>query len=52
MPEDIQLKFLRTIKGLENVDMVRPGMYHLSMCSHVVLFSDNIYSLWCGIRLC
>jgi len=25
MPEDIQLKFLRTIKGLENVDMVRPG---------------------------
>ncbi|CAO3682732.1 unnamed protein product [Umbelopsis ramanniana] len=25
MPEDIQLKFLRTIKGLENVDMVRPA---------------------------
>lgn len=25
MPEDIQLNFLRTIRGLENVDMVKPG---------------------------
>lgn len=25
MPEDIQLQFLRTIKGLESVDMVRPA---------------------------
>ncbi|CAO3676585.1 unnamed protein product [Umbelopsis vinacea] len=25
MPEDIQLKFLRTIRGLENVDMVKPA---------------------------
>lgn len=25
LPEDIQLQFLRTVKGLENVEMVRPG---------------------------
>ena len=25
MPEDIQLNFLRMIKGLENVDMTMPG---------------------------
>lgn len=25
MPEDIQLKFLRMVAGLENVDMVQPG---------------------------
>lgn len=25
MPEDIQLNFLRMIKGLENVDMLKPG---------------------------
>ncbi len=24
-PEDVQLEFLRTIKGLENVDMLKPG---------------------------
>ena len=24
-PEEIQLKLLRTVKGLENVTMVRPG---------------------------
>ncbi|MFH1994428.1 MAG: tRNA uridine-5-carboxymethylaminomethyl(34) synthesis enzyme MnmG, partial [Nitrospinota bacterium] len=25
LPEDVQLKFLRTIKGLENVEIIKPG---------------------------
>ncbi|RUS15847.1 glucose inhibited division protein A-domain-containing protein, partial [Endogone sp. FLAS-F59071] len=25
MPEDVQIRFLRTIPGLENVDMIRPA---------------------------
>lgn len=29
MPEDIQLNFLRMICGLENVDMLKPGMHAL-----------------------
>jgi tRNA uridine 5-carboxymethylaminomethyl modification enzyme len=55
MPEDIQLKFLRTIKGLENVDMVRPGKLQPKLSVHnisLILKSNIWFSIWRGIRLC
>lgn len=46
MPEDIQLKFLRMVAGLENVDMVQPGKR--SMIEHVdMILNHLIYRLWC-----
>lgn len=39
MPEDIQLNFLRMIKGLENVDMLKPGKAFLLFFGGVLIIN-------------
>lgn len=50
LPEDIQLKMLRTIKGLENVEMMRPAYaIEYDCCDPTQLYATLEFKDWHGL---
>ena len=50
LPEDVQLKFLRTIKGLENVEIIRPAYaIEYDCCDPLELLPTLEFKKICGL---
>nr|WP_291415083.1 FAD-dependent oxidoreductase [Devosia sp.] len=49
LPVDVQMRMLRTIRGLEKVEMIRPGT---TLLSFNILIDEPGDRLRSGVRLC